>query len=341
MKKMLVAALLLQDPVQENLEGFRPAATRVSVSAEKRPLTEVVDELKKQGAKIRLGFSAKGEVVTLKLEDAPLLRALEGLCSAHGGLVMRWPRSAMSGGDATITLDRGKPGRIPRAIDDQVALELAWVAISQSSDFGADVREETRLQFHATWDRLKPMAARLRVTHLEDDQGNCYADRIAPSAPPGDAWRTAPQTYTIMVPHALPPETTAFKLVAGALELEFPGAFDVLSIDDPVGKKRVSRRSDGVSFNLVECSQTEKGVAAKLETYGTVDLRRREFRVVARDGRSWPAVFGNTNGDELKSSYLVTFAVPADAEVAELRYSHPKPGPVRKTEFRFENVGIR
>jgi hypothetical protein len=316
---------------RERVKPFESPAARVTAFAAKRPLAEVAAEIAKQaGVPIRLGNAGKNDPVTLELKDALPTEAIVGLCRAHGGVVPRWVPD--------VVIERGDPARRPRCLAERAVVELASAATARSSDFGADAREELRLEFTAWWDAgLKPIVVRVEVADLVDGDGASFADAVTVPAPAPASWRSPARTFVATVSR-LPKKTMrTLATVKGVLVLEFPTDLDTTVVRAPERKADVRMKSETTPFLLVSCGRS----SVVIETDDRVDLRTREVVIVDDKGGVHACRVRSPNEDGGRRVWQAAFSVPEDASIAELRVTTALPGRTMRIPWTFENVELR
>jgi hypothetical protein len=327
---------------RERMKEYLAGPSIVTLKAEKMPLQEALDALKKQAKSRASNVSGvKDDPVSVDLQNVPYFEAVDRVCRAHGGLVMRIPLNGW-GLEEGITIAKGDPTRAPRKIEGAFIVELAAVTLTSTSDFGGSATEEMRLDFRAGSEKgNRPTGAKVKITSLVDEKGTSYVEHVAAGREFGGGWQWVPNQFNVAVSKIPPAEVKSLKEVAGVLELEFPADIEVIKVENPVGQKGVAVAGASLSFKLVECTKSERAVKCVIETGPDVDLWNRDFKLVDKSGKKHGTNGWSSTSDGTKTTATLDFPVPEGAEIVELRLTQPKSGGTRKIAFTFENLPVR
>jgi hypothetical protein len=328
--------------------------SRVSLKADRMPLREVVESLRLQSpVPIRLEEGVGAEPVTLEFRDLTAFEALDRLCRVHGKLLMRLPWYAQDekGERNPVALLAGDDAHTRRCVAGPVVVDLREVRRLDVSDLRGKTERRLDLAVQAAWEpALRPTAVRCEMTSVEDERGAAYTLRSRGSQ--DGAWDTALNLhYHFSLASVPPPGVTAFRRIAGHLELRFPSDVFTARVERPAGKRDVKAEGGKASFTL-KSFVLEQGVyRAVLET----DLHPRAvglaggLRLRALDSRGRPLDGIRSGARRLGSDQVTTMEIEFRAregvEVAELRAvlleDDPARPVVRRIPWSFENVPVR
>lgn len=321
---------------RERIRPFRVEAPLVSLEADRKPLPDVLRDVSQAaGVELRLADRALLKTtLSVTLEGATLFDALDRICAAAEGLRWRAPQPRSRG---AFVIERGAPADVHRAATGRAIVELAGVTCMTQSDFGVDVRHESRLELRAAWDSgLKPITARLIVTRLEDDTGASHVDDVQILPQDEGGWRDPAHRFLVVSPRR-PPRGRGFRTISGVLELGFPSDVHVLALPRPAGREFVDVRGHGLDFKLLELRPSDRGWAGRVETEDP-DFRRRDLRLVAEGGREYPARIGGGANDDGVFVHSISFDAPPTADLAELRLTQPVPGETLRLDWSLEGL---
>jgi hypothetical protein len=154
-----------------------PAVT-VTLKADKRPLPEVLEDLKRQGKQSIEWKDLPSDPVTVSLDKTPLWKALDEVCKAHGGVMWR-------GEPGRVLVERAPYRAMPKLFDRNFLFYLS----KYTDDVTVGRRGASRYHnLHAglLWTGgAGPSCIRLRVDELKDDKGTDLLTGVNPDIPWG------------------------------------------------------------------------------------------------------------------------------------------------------------
>jgi len=310
----------------DRMNFFLGQSSRISLKAERMPIKSVLAELAKQTTTPVVLKEMPDEVpISIELKDAPFFHALQEICRAHSGILMRLPGDTYSLEDRSpVELVRGNPRACSRYVEGPFVVDLESVYVSESSDFQGKREETISLNLVAGWEHgIRPIGMRFRVTSVVDGQGTAY--KVASSMARDDRMDIYIWRRTWVTLDKVPPASvTSFKEIAGVLELDFPSDGHVARVDGPLGKRNVEAPGGPASFTLEEFVRDGPDrVRATVETASTATekwLERVRFFAIDAQGRIYPQEGGRGRGTVPgKMRWTFAFEIPGEAEVKELR----------------------
>ncbi len=328
-------------------EAAQGTPSRVSLKADRRPLRDAVEEIRRQSPlAIEIEEAAGDDPVTLEFRELPVFEALDRLCRAHGKVVLRlpWHVKDRAGGRSPVRLLRGTDAETRRHVDGAVVVDLREVRRLDASDFQGKTERDLELVFQAAWEpSLRPTAVRFSVTSIEDERGG--SPGVKPRGSLEGEWdRALNLHYPFHLATIPPPGADSFRKVSGLLELRFPSDVFEARIENPVGRSGVRAEGGEASFTLKSFALDQGVYRVSLESDGPPGGLDGGLRFEARDTRGRPlGRLGLRASGRGPADVTLSFRPPEGAEVAELRAILLKEDPpvVRRIPWTFRDVPVR
>jgi len=337
------AQLLAGFETAERLKEFDAGPSRVTVRRERAPLREVLEEIRKQ-TRTRLEFAEAPveDKVSLDVKDEPLFRALDALCRSHGKLAFAVENRR--GDNVIVTVSVGTPSKRPHFFHDQYLFVLEYVHTTTTYDLEGGAASRMRVGFRWSWEKgTRPLGAAFRLREIVDGAGTSYPLDVPNALGLAfELMRTGPSvSATIDLPLAPPEGVDRLSLVKGDLELTFPEGVMAVTFDGPEKKAGTEIRNGGGSVRLVTIGREEGKVRARILVEPAELASRLEMKAVDKGGkevagRRAPGVTGVEN-----EPFGIEFTMPAEAELAALRFSAPTGSREKKVPVEFRDLRIR
>jgi hypothetical protein len=328
----------------------------VSVKAEKRPLAEVLEEMRKSSGQPLLFKELPADPVTVALDATPFWQALDAVCKAHGGAMWR-----VVGREIRV---EKKPYRdVPKVYRGNLVFLFDRMTATTYTQGGASLQIEGAV----AWTKgSRPEQATLEVEALEDDKGTklkqeqgAFGGVFVLSEPGGeeaavDAERLSdPITfYDSVMPHEDAEALAVFKgtvKVLYALErrrvVKIAGPASAAGQEHPAGELKVKLED----FKVDGATATARILVSKPGEHESVGVRGSDFVLVDSTGKEHVGR-GSANqwgwddgggGTVTTASMTVTFTIPEKAEIGSLEMSAVVDKEEIELPFDFKKVGIK
>lgn len=322
---------------------FEAGPSRITLQRKDAPLREVLEEIQKQtSARLVFAFAPADEKVTVAFDRVPLFEAVDALCRAARNT--SYQVECRRDESALVTVSEGKFADAPRLLRDQYFVRLDSVALTTTYDLRGGETSRTRLIFKLGWEKgTRPQQATVRITELSDDLGNPYVGELLAETgqrPVGYLYVLTQQSFEL---HRVPPEkATRFARVKGSLDLSFPEAMLQFPFEKPEECAGVTRKGDGGSVKLVSCARDKARLQAKIEVRPAELGGRLELKAFDKEARETVGRYtrGEQGGEDM-ILMTIEFSMPAESEVAALRFAAPSGMREKRIPFEFKDVKFR
>lgn len=337
------AQVLAEIEKAERIRQFEPGPSRITLKRKDVLLREVIEEIQKQTtAKINASFAPEESRVSVAFEQTPLFEAVDALCRAAGNI--GWTAECRRDDSVSVTLSEGKFADSPRLLKDGYFIRLEGLQLTTTYDLQGGETSRTRFDFRWGWEKgTRPQMALLRLEELTDDLGESYLGDL-PADPGGRpfGFQYVQTQQMIDLPRVPPGKASKFARIKGSLDLVFPESLMVFSFEKPEEGAGALRKHEGTSVKLVTCARDKTRLRAKIEVRPAEFGGRLEMKAVDKEGREFAGRY--TRGEQSTEDAIlmsVEFAVPAQAELATLRFQAPAGYRERKIPFEFKDVKFR
>lgn len=321
----------------------------ITMKAEKRPLPDILEDLKRQGKQSIEWKDLPSDPVTVSLDRSPVWKALDEVCKAHGGVMWR-------GEPGRVLVERAPYRAMPKLFDRNFLFYLS----KYTDDVTVGGRGASR--YHNLYTGLLwtggagPTCMRLRVDELKDDKGTDLLTGLTPDNPWGVTDIDSPGLIHAEVSKFSPTiahwDATKLTICRGAVLVQIVlESKRVLEIKDP--EKSARGQHDVESLGV--WVQDFKRSGEKLTSTAFVTLRGGQkkdslrpsyFGVRDANGKLHPArghagAYSTGVGDGTQVWIHVEWNLPAGIELSAFELHIPSDIHELEIPFEFKDVPLK
>ncbi len=250
----------------------------VSLMAEKRTVTDVLDEFQKSSGQSIEYANLPPEPVTLSLDKAAFWDALDAICRAHRGVM--W-----SIREEKILVEKKPYRELPRVVLGNV---MACFLSTQTSHTVPPTSSSFSLSGVMAWTKgARPSQASLAFEEIEDDKGTKLSDPSYPLAWAAEFYadpRPETQMWLSCPVHALRglgpmPEAEKFGKFKGAFRARYVlGTKTLLSVRDILGARGAAQPAGDFTITVVELTTNSETSILQIDVSHAGDPQDTGFK---------------------------------------------------------------
>jgi hypothetical protein len=257
--------LLEELRARERMGGRYPKVRRLSIDAKDQPPLTVFSEINaKHGEALELSFfnrgAAAGAPVTLRIEDASFMEALDAACrQCKAGVMLNGTRLAVNPFQANVGMFSFR----------HCLVQVTAASRSRKIEFGAGETRSFRLTFQLLWESDAGIlrVVKARVTDAVDSGGKAVAALPEPPAEPAPPRKEGDPVVVTNVLQGWNQEEVALEVPPGDTLKRLRGWYDVLMVNETSSFEFASldkEEKKGDDHYAVEAGRKKEGDQLKL-----------------------------------------------------------------------------